>query len=88
MSSEYKRSKVKTLSNNDFKIKQDKNGNDNIYIKNKKFQDKVGFVKFYAPWCGHCSDMVPTLKKIAKDNKNENIEKKVIKAKNLLIKIR
>jgi len=41
--------------------------NFNDFIKNNKF----AFVKFYAPWCGHCKSMAAGYSKLAKRMKTE-----------------
>lgn len=40
-------------------------------IKNTKFQNKLGLLKVYAPWCGHCTNMIDTMYELAKDLQDE-----------------
>jgi len=39
--------------------------NDKIILSHNLTNGKYGIVKFYAPWCGHCSNMVDTLEFLA-----------------------
>ncbi len=60
----YLKSSVYELKGSDF------NGTS---IKHDAFKNKFGFLKVYAPWCGHCQNMVPTMNFLANELKKENI---------------
>ncbi|KAF9436197.1 hypothetical protein BGZ76_004581 [Entomortierella beljakovae] len=58
-------SNVQVLTDNNIEEKIHKSG-------------KAYFVEFYAPWCPHCQDLVPTIEKVGRDFRNDN---KVVIAK-------
>ena len=58
---------------------------DNVHVlTDANFKDFLGsnefvFVKFYAPWCGHCKKMAPGYAKLGKRMLDENSNIKIAK---------
>lgn len=55
-----------------------------VILTEKSFENYIKansyvFVKFYAPWCGHCKKMAPALAKVATTLLEENHEAKIAK---------
>ena len=54
----------------ELRLKDFKYINNKLYIKNKYFNDKKGFIIFYAPWCRHCNEISNLLIDLALANIN------------------
>lgn len=61
--SKYHNSDVIELTEKDF---------DNKTLIKNDLKNKNGIIKFYAPWCGYCKNMVEDLKFLAKGLKNKD----------------
>ena len=69
MGSKYEGTSVMELGHDDFQINSDK-----IKVVNQNFKNNLGLVKFYAPWCHHCTDMVESLSYMSDQLKNHGFK--------------
>lgn len=59
---------VTELTGKDFQV----NGSMDVKVTNNLFANKFGLIKFYAPWCGYCKNMVEDLKFLGKGLESHN----------------
>lgn len=62
---------VVELKANDLQKLDNAAGELKVIATRPEFNNKVYFLAFYAPWCGHCVRMVDDVKLLAKALKNE-----------------
>ena len=55
----------------------------NKKIINKEFINKNALIKFYAPWCSHCSNMVYDLNFLAKNLKSHGFKVGAVNTQNI-----
>lgn len=51
------------LKSTDFDLKKK-------YVKHSEFEGKMGLIMIYAPWCGHCRNMIDVWKYLAAKFRN------------------
>ena len=62
----YAGSGVQELSDADISLRQGGGGSAEFYCTRSQFADSPHYIIFYAPWCGHCHNVAPTMKELAK----------------------
>lgn len=62
----YAGSGVQELSDADISLRQGGGGSAEFYCTRPQFADSPHYIIFYAPWCGHCHNVAPTMKELAK----------------------